>query len=392
MREASEPMIDVEQAQALIRSEEQRLGCDDSRWYLVATYSTKFVFGTMSAMHSQVTVDRRTGAVQFDDEEREEIRLNHYQDKKILEAVPIPTAPIPPLMPKLVHSQVRRTRVPLRDVDLSAKTEAPQQYTMSKVSHRTRWRERAQKDLRHLEEILSWDDLFDEGWPRDRMPEAAAADELHHALNLLYGKGDRATATRFLRRATDVVDRCFAERKFENRLCKPNFPKNRGLATRVRVYAAALMGQAFDRDGLRAAADDLLEYYGDWPDAKDSQVQAYRLAAARMLLISGEPERARECIARAPSLEWHRQEAELLCDIATAAAEGSSPRAVTDPKLATRMERLFDKIRSPRWRGPASIFTEPDEQRLEIGLIRDHYFTSIDDEVDLEAVINAISS
>jgi hypothetical protein len=47
-------------------------------------------------------------------------------------------------------------------------------------------------------------------------------------------------------------------------------------------------------------------------------------------------------------------------------------------------------LNAPKWRGSAKIFDEPNEQRLELGLIRFGYFTSKDGTIDWDAVIESI--
>jgi hypothetical protein len=61
------PRIDAERAEELIRQEEEKLGRSRYFWYLINKSPSDFSFGTVSAIHSTATVDRRTGAVLFDD-------------------------------------------------------------------------------------------------------------------------------------------------------------------------------------------------------------------------------------------------------------------------------------------------------------------------------------
>jgi len=254
------------------------------------------------------------------------------------------------------------------------------------VQFKQLWRSKIEMELPDFDEILSWDDLFD-GWDRDKMPDAGAATELHFALELLYG-GYEKLATRFVVRCLSYADRAFAEDKFrKGKWCKASFPMNRGNAERVRQYARALLGKKFELKTYHASAEDIIQYFtihGDW---KDSHSHAFWLAAVRMALIAGDPSRAVEMIDEASSLKWHQKEADLLADIARAAAK-SQP--IKDERLLARLDKLFDKVRSPKWRGSAKIFDEPNEQRLELGAIRYRYFTAKDGNIDWDAVIESI--
>ncbi|MGA2499388.1 MAG: hypothetical protein ABSH20_16735 [Tepidisphaeraceae bacterium] len=220
------------------------------------------------------------------------------------------------------------------------------------------------------------------------MPEDTAAQELYFGLDLLYGEVDPKMAVQYIKRCIEVADRAFAEDKFrKGRMCMESFPSNRGLAERVRVYARALLGKKFDAMALRAGAEDIITFFKKSDDPIDSQMHAFWLAAVRMTLIAGEPSRAKAMIREAPSLKWHQKEADLLADIAQAAIEA---QPIKDRKLLERLDKLFDKVRSPKWRGSSRVFGEPNEQRLELGLIRYRYFTSKDGTIDWKEVIESI--
>lgn len=195
-------------------------------------------------------------------------------------------------------------------------------------------------------------------------------------------------ATTYIKRCLEVANRAFKEDKFrKGKRCNARFPKNRGLAERVRQYARALLGQALNSSALVSGAEDIIEYWKTWSHPLEPQLQAYWLAAARMTLIAGEPERARVVIDQAPSLKWHQKEADLLRDVATVATE-SQP--IEDSKLLARLDKLFDKVRSPRWRGSAMRFDEPNEKRFELGAIRFRYFISRNGMIDWNSVIEGI--
>jgi hypothetical protein len=258
---------------------------------------------------------------------------------------------------------------------------------MSNGTYRRLWRELLEKDHADLAEILSHDDLF-EDWGRDHMPEVAAEEELHAGLDLLYGDVDPKMANQYLKRCIAVANRALAEDKFrKSRWCKAGFPENRGQAERVRQYARALLGQHLNTEALLSAADDIVQYFRQHADWPDSHTQARWLGAVRMTFVAGKPGRALKLVEEAGSLEWHQKEADLLAVIAR---EAVVAQPVRNDKLLQRLDRIFDKVRSPRWHGPAKVFNEPDEQRLELGVIRYKYFVSKDRSIDWDAVIESI--
>lgn len=215
-----------------------------------------------------------------------------------------------------------------------------------------------------------------------------AAEELGYALRLLYGQIAEKMATRCLERCIKVVDRAVSEDKFQkNKRCKAGFPANLGRARRVRAYAQFMLGKKLDTQTLSSAADEIISYWKTWDDPLESQLQAFWLAAARMTLTAGLPAEAAEQIASAPSLKWRQREGDLLAHIAEPAKAGESIR---NDRLPKRFDKLFDKVRSPKWRGAAKILDEPDMQRLELALIRCEYFTSTDGSIDRHQVIKNI--
>jgi len=76
---------------------------------------------------------------------------------------------------------------------------------MSKPPYRKLWTELIDIDYADLREIISSDDLFD-GWELDQMPEGTAADELHHAFDLLYAGVDPKMARQYLDRSVQVAE------------------------------------------------------------------------------------------------------------------------------------------------------------------------------------------
>ncbi len=118
---------------------------------------------------------------------------------------------------------------------------------MSVISFEKAWRDDVKRREADLREIDAHNDDAFRNWERNSSPETEAADQLFLATDILYGQGDRELARRFLRQAIAVAERAFAEDKVrKSKWCQPGFPKNRGEAEKIRVYAKALLGQKFD--------------------------------------------------------------------------------------------------------------------------------------------------
>jgi hypothetical protein len=59
--------IDLALAEALIAAAEREMGRPEYCWYVVDKSRDEFAFSTVSSMHSQASVDRKTGKVSFSD-------------------------------------------------------------------------------------------------------------------------------------------------------------------------------------------------------------------------------------------------------------------------------------------------------------------------------------
>jgi hypothetical protein len=256
------------------------------------------------------------------------------------------------------------------------------------TSFESAWRDEWVNEERSFREIDAYNDDAFRNWNRNCNPEIETADQFFLATDILYSQGDRELALRFLRQAIAVADRAFAEDKFrKSKWCRPGFPKNRGEAEKIRVYAKALLGEKFEPIRIRRAAEDILSWWRENADWSDAMMQADWLTALRMSLIAGDPAWTRELVAEAMLMNFYRAEVKRMDDVARAALEH---QPIRDAALRKRIDERFDTVRSPKWKGRGAVGEPFEDVRFELAVVRHRYFISKDGTIDWDAVIESI--
>ena len=115
-------------------------------------------------------------------------------------------------------------------------------------------------------------------WDTSRQPDEKAERYLGYALDLRYGQDKTGLAEKFLERCLLIVERIFAEQRFDVGIVLNEGPSRaRGTALEARAFANALLGKGLDTAALWEAAPDFVTWalHERWDDqSEDAYLRA----------------------------------------------------------------------------------------------------------------------
>jgi hypothetical protein len=247
---------------------------------------------------------------------------------------------------------------------------------------RKQWVAHINKERLGFDTIFAKDIFRD--WDTCRQPEKKADDCLGYALDLRYGQDTTGLADKFLERCLLVVERIFAERRFDAGFVRNDGPSTaRGTALRARTFANALLGKGLDAASLCEAASDFVAWalHERWDDhSEDAYLQAVRLH-----LIAGDVANAADLLRIRKKFKWHDEQKEVLQRVVSCTI-----LPIDDRALLTSFDAVFDPFR-PRYPVGQKAYSDTRKTRIDLGAIRDKYFVSPTGEIDWDRTIDAIS-
>lgn len=251
---------------------------------------------------------------------------------------------------------------------------------MSRVSFKERRARMLARDISGLREVLADFDPF-ENWSLNRRPNSTTDLYFVDALFLLCA-GHQGPETRaFLEWTIKIANRTLREKKCESKLCQGGFPANRAEVRRSRAFAMSLCGEALRVSALEKACDDLENYCqtidgSNW----DEVTQPKFLESVRLGLICGKLDNAKRIMASRRCTGKQKKEQDVLSELLSARASGLP---ICDSRLAERFDSVFNRARNP--------FAAEGIAALELGVLRDRYFTADNDAICWDRIIDAIS-
>jgi len=232
------------------------------------------------------------------------------------------------------------------------------------MSFKSSWISRLKKERDGFVEILETFPLFEE-WEISYHPEMRVENELHNALEIMYGDIDSEFGPQFLERAIAVAERALEENKLQSELCKPFYPGNRGRLLRGYAHAKFFMGRGLDCQMLLESAEHQL---GDVKDCRgqerDMYYEAHLLSAARHQTLCDVPEYALNTIRKRRKYKWHTEEPRLLRAILA---------GEIDDEFRADFEAYFDYMRKPPWLQERDYFREKIPASVDLALIAAKY-------------------